>query len=181
MNRIVSLTGRLLGADACLHYRFDDENDVYVPEAQHGLTGKLIDQFHETTVKLTDSQVASSIYHNRKAVIVDDIQKSSLKTSELLNDLGVKSQIVLPLAGKSRLFGSINVLYYKIHHFTTKEIAIAEGIAAHTAVALDNAELYSKIESHRLELMSLSKRVVEAQEEERRRISRELHDEAAKL
>jgi signal transduction histidine kinase len=126
-----------------------------------------------------DSQVASAVFYERRPIIVEDVRASELTTSELLKSLSVRSIIVLPLTAKSRFFGTINVMYRdKVHRFTQKEIAIAEGIAAHTAVALDNAELYSEIEAHRLELLSLSRKVVEAQEEERRRISRELHDEA---
>jgi signal transduction histidine kinase len=179
LERIVALTGRLLGADACLHFHFDDENDLFVPDAQHGLPPEFVHEFEACYVRPSDSQAAATIYYDRKPVIIDDVQNSPLKLSGLMSKLGVKSMIVLPLTAKSRLFGTINVLYFnKAHHFTLKEIAIAEGIAVHTAVALDNAELYSKIEAHRLELLSLSRKVVEAQEEERRRISRELHDEA---
>ncbi len=179
MERIVAVTGRLLGADACVHFRFDDENDVYIPYAQHGIPADYMELFRQSYVRPADSQFASAVFYERKPVIVEDVKASEMKTSELLKGLSVCSIIVLPLTAKSRFFGTINVMYRnKVHRFTQKEIAIAEGIAAHTAVALDNAELYSEIEGHRLELLSLSRKVVEAQEEERRRISRELHDEA---
>ena len=179
MERIVAVTGRLLGADACVHFQFDDKNDVFIPYAQHGIPSSFMDLFRHSFIRPMDSQVASAVFYERKPIIVEDVKASELTTSELLKSMSVCSIIVLPLTAKSRFFGTINVMYRnKIHRFTQKEIAIAEGIAAHTAVALDNAELYSEVEAHRLELISLSRKVVEAQEEERRRISRELHDEA---
>ena len=179
LERIVALTGRLLDADACVHFRFDEETELFVPDAYHGLPDEFLEEFKATYVRTSDSQAAATIFYDRRPVIIDNVQDSPLKLSKLMTKMGVRSLIVLPLTAKSRLFGTINVLYFnKAHHFTLKEIAIAEGIAVHTAVALDNAELYSKIEEHRQELMSLSRKVVEAQEEERRRISRELHDEA---
>jgi len=50
-----------------------------------------------------------------------------------------------------------------------------------TDAALENADLYTRLEARSLELSRLSGRMVEQHEEERRRLSRELHDETAQV
>ena len=47
--------------------------------------------------------------------------------------------------------------------------------------ALENADLYRRLEARRAELERLAQRMVQQNEEERRRLSRELHDETAQL
>jgi signal transduction histidine kinase len=51
-------------------------------------------------------------------------------------------------------------------------------LAAQASIAVQNARLFAQVQAGQQRLRQLSKQVVSAQEEERQRISRELHDEA---
>jgi signal transduction histidine kinase len=62
--------------------------------------------------------------------------------------------------------------------FDEEHARVAEALASQASVAVDNAVLFEQMEQSKARLQTLSRRLVEAQERERRHIARELHDEA---
>jgi PAS domain S-box-containing protein len=63
--------------------------------------------------------------------------------------------------------------------FTRYHVHVAEALVGQAAVAIQNAWLFEQVRAGRERLQSLSRRLVEIQESERRYVARELHDEAA--
>jgi signal transduction histidine kinase len=65
--------------------------------------------------------------------------------------------------------------------FTALDEKFLLALGHQVGAALENADLYTRLEARSLELARLSGRMVEQHEEERRRLSRELHDETAQV
>ena len=65
--------------------------------------------------------------------------------------------------------------------FTALDEKFLLALGHQVGAALENADLYTRLEARSLELSRLSGRMVEQHEEERRRLSRELHDETAQV
>lgn len=84
----------------------------------------------------------------------------------------------IPLIVNSELIGFCMLDKSEPNFFSTQHIDIAKALANQAAVAIQNARLFEQVETGRNRLQSLSHRLVEAQETERRYIARELHDEA---
>jgi signal transduction histidine kinase len=61
--------------------------------------------------------------------------------------------------------------------FTEEDRNLLALFATHIAIAVANAQLFGEVRAGRERLQSLSRRLVEVQEAERRHIARELHDE----
>jgi signal transduction histidine kinase len=70
------------------------------------------------------------------------------------------------------------VFLRRLHTFPNEEVDLLQGLAVQSAIALENARLFEQVDLGRERLMDLTRRLVSAQEEERGRLSRELHDEA---
>jgi signal transduction histidine kinase len=65
--------------------------------------------------------------------------------------------------------------------FNEHDLNVLQTLASAAAIALQNAYLFQETQTAAAQLQTLSRRLVETQEDERRRIARELHDEVGQL
>ncbi len=97
----------------------------------------------------------------------------------LLSDLEwVRSPALLPMIQGNSVVGFIALLSDQAGFFTRESILRLRSFATHAALTIENSRLYQEMKDSREQLQSLSRRLVEVQENERRTVARELHDEA---
>ena len=98
-----------------------------------------------------------------------------------LEAYGWRALVVVPLLSHDQLWGLLVVYADQVEAFSPNDIAGLMSLASQAAVALQNARLVEALEQQRAALHQVSLRLVQAQEAERRRIARELHDELGQL
>ncbi len=115
----------------------------------------------------------------------------------LLDQLPVTSLLFVPMTVRAQITGVLGMaMAGSGRYFNPDDLALAEELARHAAMAVDNSRLYwetnrlnleleqrvtrrtAQLEVSNQQLRRLTQRVVAVQEEERHRLSRELHDEA---
>jgi len=104
-------------------------------------------------------------------------------TPEIREALGFTNCLNVPVLDRQgRVLGCFEVFNgVGGRPFTQKDVAILEGVAASAAIAIENSTLFAEIQRSRERLQALSRRQVEMQEDERRALARELHDEIGQL
>jgi signal transduction histidine kinase len=88
---------------------------------------------------------------------------------------------VLPLLRREQTIGALVIVGEARDPFTALDDRFLVALGQQVGAALENADLYARLEARTVELARLSARMIEQHEDERRRLSRELHDETAQV
>jgi PAS domain S-box-containing protein len=118
-------------------------------------------------------------YRQGKVHVINDTQAAS-RLSPLIQTLhagGVRSFVSVPLIVQDELVGSFNLGSDQPGGFAPEYVDVAREVASSLAIAIQQARLFEHLHAGRERLQALSRRLVEVQEIERRRLAHELHDE----
>jgi signal transduction histidine kinase len=91
------------------------------------------------------------------------------------------SILAVPLPSKQRSGGVLVVQRTGDEPFTREQADLLRMIALEAGIAIENARLFGELREANERLQSLSRRLLAVQEEERRHIGRELHDQIGQM
>jgi PAS domain S-box-containing protein len=174
LTTLLAETQRAMDVTACSVWLLDMDSDELVCQYATGPQNKVVHGW-----RLAPGQgFAGWVLRQGKSLIVPDVQADERHFDgvDQQTGLALRSILTVPLQTSSGVIGVIQAVDTEVDAFDATSLQLLEALAAIAAAAISNARLFEEVQDGRARLQTLSQRLVEAQETERRRVARELHD-----
>ena len=174
LNRVVTL----MDADVGAIYIFDKDNSSLKLRASQGsFSPELLSAM---TGSEGEKNLTRCLLETGHAIAFEDIRadmETLPKFTHALSRHGFVSWVCAPLKMEGEVIGAYQLGKRDKRAFTSEDMALLEIIGNVVGTSLSNAQLLRDLRYKEAELRRALRRAVELQEDERKRVARELHDE----
>lgn len=147
---------------------------VRAGNAHQALQESLLDQ----TIDMLSEPIIRSYFAKYENTYIPDSRNVSDWHPPL--ELGfLNCWLGIPLESMGKILGIVVVAHAVPNSFPKNQVHLVDAVVKQAVVALQNAWLFEQVRSGRERLQQLSRHLVEIQENERKYIARELHDETS--
>jgi signal transduction histidine kinase len=172
LQRVLETLTRTFRANGGVILLTEPDSDQLKVKAWKGMSEPLAVCFDTRLGEGLAGEVAQS---GKAEVIVTVAKDARVKSPKIRQNF--HSLWAVPLAVRGKITGVVELGFSHEYNCLPREMKLFEAIAERCALAIDKAQLLEELHAREEQIRALGEHMMKVEEEERRRISRELHDE----
>lgn len=176
LSRSLESVVKLTEIDVGAVFLQEDLQGVLKLMAYHGISEEAARYASE--MGMLDGSCGGIMDHGQ-IVIVPDLARYRTRRARNLRKENLSTLVHVPLMAKGSVLGSMCVATRNQRDFSDEEQKLLSAIGSQIAVAIENARLYEEVQMKERMRGELFLKAINAQEDERKRIARELHDDTS--
>ncbi|MEZ4590850.1 MAG: GAF domain-containing protein [Chloroflexota bacterium] len=177
-SRLLDYLVRLIPFDAACLALLENETRLAVRATRNTSKITLSDNYFAQLLADSSNPLIENALANQSSYLIHDAPQAGAGTLAMPAGYPhMASWLIVPIVTNSKVIGLCLLTAVQAETFNREHQQWAEAMLSQAAVAIQNAWLFEQIRVGRERLQSLSRRLVDVQEAERRYIARELHDE----
>ena len=167
---------RLINSDIGGILLLDEETNTLYYRVQRGLSAKYAEEMRMPI----GEGIAGSVASSGESIVLEDISKDPRAACpDLISREGLRGFASIPLKTKDRVIGVMNIASHVAKRFAADDVSLLSSIGDYLGTAIEQARLYDRLTRASDRYQTLLRHALTAQEQERKRIARELHDETS--
>jgi signal transduction histidine kinase len=167
---------QVVGADAGTIFLLSQDTRELEP---HCCLGTSDEAARAITRLHVDDSACGGVIEKGQPVVVSDLAHYTAGAGRALYQEGLRSLVHTPLISRGVTLGTLCIGTRTPREFGSREVELLMALANQIAVGVENARLYDELARREQLRGDLLDKAITAQEEERKRIARDLHDDTS--